>query len=295
MKGKKNQKDSEIIDDLRRELAEREQDLLTYRSELESANKKIEGLIAHLSEELQQLTRLQHVLVPTELPHISGFELSSKFQAGSHGGDYFDIFEHEDKMRFGVILSHCSGYVASALFLSVVLKLTGQMEARRLRHSDEIIKQLDQELASQMSAQDHAHVFYGAVDRRTFELEYSAAGGHILLHWQHHAQKLVRLPSESQTLPGLSTAERKTVTLGPRDRLFFATPGCVRAQNSDGEVFGDERLYRCVLESLRGTVHEARNEIFYQLQRFQQGQPVKHDQTVLVLEVKDRVIRLTKS
>jgi len=60
-------------------------------------------------------------------------------------------------------------------------------------------------------------------------------------------------------------------------------------------VFGEERLYRAILQTTRGTVHDARNEILYQLQHFQKSPNAKLDQTVLVLEVKDRVIRLTRN
>ena len=283
--------------ELKKELAEREQDLVTYRTELEHANKKLEGLVHRLSHELLQLTRLQHVLVPTELPHISGFDLSSKFLPGTKsGGDYFDIFEHEDRMRFGIILANSSGYAASALFLSVLLKLTGQMEARKSRHSDEIMAQLLTELKSHFSAQDQAHVFYAIVDRRTFEMEYVCCGSHILLHQNHQTGRLTRLDSEKQPLSQKSEGpfQRRTVSLGPKDRLVFCSPGCVKAANGQAEIFGEERLYRAVLECVRGSVHELRNEIFFQLQKFTKTSEPAADQTALVLEVKDRVIRLTR-
>ncbi|MGE3758564.1 MAG: sigmaB regulation protein RsbU, partial [Pseudobdellovibrionaceae bacterium] len=117
------------IADLERELSQKEEDLVRFRKELVKTNGTLEALIAQLSGELKMAHLIQKVLAPTEYPHISGIEFSSKFIPGVRsGGDYFDIFEHEDKFRFGIIVASASGYSMSALFLSVLLKMTGQLE-----------------------------------------------------------------------------------------------------------------------------------------------------------------------
>jgi hypothetical protein len=42
-------------------------------------------------------------------------------------------------------------------------------------------------------------------------------------------------------------------------------------------------------------VHDLRNEILYQVERFAQGKDIPQDATVVVCEVKDRVIKLAKT
>ena len=86
------------------------------------------SLIAHLHGELKLAHVIQKALVPTEFPHISGFEFSTKFVPSSiSGGDYFDIFEHQDKMKFGILLADSSGYQFSALFLSTLIQFSSRM------------------------------------------------------------------------------------------------------------------------------------------------------------------------
>src|SRR6186997_1220445 len=92
------------ISELEQEVKERQADLRRFREELGKANQKLEGLIGQLHTEVKLAHVIQKALVPTEFPHINGFEFSTKFVPSSiSGGDYFDIFEHEDRFRFGVI------------------------------------------------------------------------------------------------------------------------------------------------------------------------------------------------
>ena len=65
--------------------------------------------------------------------------------------------------------------------------------------------------------------------------------------------------------------------------------------NPKGEIFGDDRLYKTILAAPRLGVHDMRNEILFQLERFTQNRDLPQDVTVVVCEVKDRVIKLAKS
>src|SRR4051812_47916848 len=120
------------IKDLQDELAAKNKEIVRYRQEVSSVNAQIEKIISDLGQELKMALKIQKILSPVELPNIQGFEFSSKFIPGMKmGGDYFDIFEHNDKMKFGVIVTSASGYAMSALFLSVLIKLSSEIEARK--------------------------------------------------------------------------------------------------------------------------------------------------------------------
>ena len=119
------------INELQEELEQKKQDLAVFRGELKKANQKIESLINGFSHDLKALQQLQRIMVPVELQKISGVEFSSKFiPSYISGGDYLDIFEHQDHFRFGCIVSSASGYGMSALLMTVLLKFTGRMEAK---------------------------------------------------------------------------------------------------------------------------------------------------------------------
>lgn len=288
----------ERIGTLAEELADREKDLSVFRSELRSANQRIESMIVTLAAQLRQTGQIQRLLVPTEIAAISGFDFSSKFVASPlSGGDYYDIFELDDRLRFGLVLSCASGYSISSLFLTVLLKVTGQTEARRGQSPERVIELIAQEVAAQAQAREKAHLFYGLVDRRSFQLQYVSLGEIVALHGPAEGGRMHRLKAAGQALEsGLQIPSGgwpvQTIDLSPRDRLIICSQGVARARNRAGEEFGEDRLYRAVLAAPRQGVHDLRNEILYQVERFCEGTDLPADVTVVVAEVKDKIIKL---
>lgn len=286
------------IRELEVELIDRERDLAVFRDELSKANSQLERFIKQISQELKMASLIQKALVPTEFPNIPGFEFSTKFiPSPISGGDYFDIFEHEDKFRFGIVLASSSGYSMSALFLSVLLKMTGQLEARKGTPPDRILDLMGKELVPTIQNNDRANVFYGVIDRRGFELTYSGAGSVLGLLLNYTSGKLQRLEWGSEAFQqGFNSAlKSSTISLNPRDRIILCSDGVTKVLNQKGETFGEERLYKAVLAAPRLGVHDLRNEILYQIEKFSQGRDLPQDVTVVVTEVKDRVIKLAKS
>ena len=159
------------IQELEAEVLQREEDLSRFRSELIQANARLEGLIGQIACDLKTAEAVQRILIPTEFPNISGLEFSTKFiPSPISGGDYFDIFEHDDPMHFGIVAASSSGYSTSALFMSVLLKMSGRMEARRGSAPHEILNLLSKDLQAGLRSEDQIDIFYALIDRRTFEL-----------------------------------------------------------------------------------------------------------------------------
>ncbi len=150
----------ERISELEHELAVKEAELHRYRLELSKANSVLEKMIAQVSQELKLAQSLQKFLSPTALPHVQGFEFSTKFLPGTRsGGDYFDIFEHEDKLKFGILISSASGYSLSSLLLSIIIKISSQMEARRGLEAHKVVALLAKEVVPNILNDDKASSF----------------------------------------------------------------------------------------------------------------------------------------
>lgn len=285
------------VAELESEVKDREADLSTYRDELRSANQSLEKLIGELNQELKAAHQIQRLLVATELPNIPGFEFSSKFiPSMKRGGDYFDIFEHDDRSHFGVVVASSSGHLMSALLLSVLLKLSGQMEARRGAKPHEVMKLIRAEVLSQLEGADMADLLFAAFDRRSFDFNFCRVGQVFALRYEYASGELTLLKGEPAPIRkgAVENLATETVSLNPRDKLIFCTRGIVEAQSLDGEEYGADRLFRSIHEVAGRSVHEVRNNVLYQVQKFQSGQEPPRDMTVVVAEVKDRVIKLAK-
>lgn len=282
---------------LEAELRNKDLELAKYRSEITKTNSELEKIISTLGQELKMASQIQRVLTPTEIPTIPGFEFSTKFVPGSDkGGDYFDIFEHEDKMKFGIVLACSSGYTMSALFLSVLIKLSSQIEARKGFPADQVLIKMAKELIPGIDGPDYASVFYGIMDRRSFEFQYSSVGKMMGYLLPMGSETITRLQPSSG--PFQKNYDQKplaqSLQFNSRDRLILCSEGVLDVTNNAGQSFGVDRLSKAILNAAKNGVHDIRNEILFQIEQFTGLSEPLRDQTLIVMEVKDRVIKLAK-
>jgi phosphoserine phosphatase RsbU/P len=272
------------IRDLEDQLENKQQEILRYKNEIQRMNSTLESLISQLSQELKWVGLIQKALSPVQLPNIPGFEFSSKFVPGNKsGGDYFDIFEHEDRLKFGILVSASSGYSMSALFLSVLMKLSSKIESKKGSTPSQAIELLRAEMQPNLKDADRADLLYGFVDRRSFEFKFCSIGQFHAYHQIHGQDKIVRLESCGE---GLSNQQQtklldNSIQLNSKDRLIFATSGV---------GLSPEAFKNTILRAPRSGVHELRNEILIQAEKL--SPEFARDATVIVVEVNDRVIKL---
>lgn len=286
------------IYDLEREMEVKDAELSRYRHELAKANTSLEKMVAQVGQELKMAQKLQKFLSPTELPNVQGFEFSTKFLPGTRfGGDYFDVFEHEDKLKFGIIISSATGYSLSSLLLSVIIKISSQIEARRGLSADKVIALLAQEVVPLINNDDKASLFYGVIDRRSYELQYCSVGSIDGFQQAYGQDSLIELlPTGPALAKGYSVEPQcKTVQLGSRDRLILATEGLKNSQNKLGVNWGGHGLSQAISRAPKQGVHDLRNEILLSNERYTGLSDPPRDQTLIITEVKDRVIKLAKN
>lgn len=286
------------IAQLEREVKDREADVSRFRDELIKANRRLEQMIESFNQELKVAHAIQRTMVPTEFPNIPGFEFSTKFLPSSKsGGDYFDLFEHQDKFRFGVVLSSSSAYGMSALLLSVLLKMTGKLEARKGAEPHLVVQNIAQEMMEEIEPDAKTDLFYALIDRRSFEMRFLRLGNVLAIVQPSGSHEFQILDSSGGPLAKDFKApkESKKILLNPRDRVILFTRGILETVNAKGETFGLENVTRALMSGPKRGVHEMRNHLLYEVQRFAQGQELPRDLTILILEVKEKVIKLAKS
>lgn len=285
------------IASLEQKLEQKDSELLTFKRELNALNEQIEDLIDKLNKQLQISHGIQKKLVPTEFPHIPGFEFSTKFQASYEaGGDYFDIFEIEDKFRFSMLLSSCSGYGISSLFLSILLKLTSQIETKKGAPPEKVVGQIAKELVQEISEKDSANIFYALINRRSYEISYSHYGDNLVYYYDSNKKEITELEPHGSSITNKFKGKAKsdTLSLNPKDCLIMVSEGVKKVKNNKGVNLSSSQILKLLENKISKGPHELRNEVFYQIQKYQGKKELPKDVTVLVAEVKDRVLKLAK-
>lgn len=279
----------------------KDKDLQVYKKEVQQLNVQLRTLIQNIENQLLIATQVQKYLIPTEIPKIPGFAFSTKYIPGpASGGDYFDIFQLQDKHKFAVIMACSSGHTMAALLLSVLIQMSSQIEAKKGISPLQILQSLDKKLSASMPSNETASVFLLIINRRTLKMTYCSAG-HIKAWFQPYQPEnsnkpinnllstlsLLALDSSNQVIQNKQVTKEQNaemdIFLNAKDRIVLASPGLVSAVQD--AISMDDLLLQMQLKSL----HDVRNEIIYHAKKTQ----CKDDMTVLVIDVKDHVLKLT--
>ena len=160
-------------------------------------------------------------------------------------------------------------------------------------------------------------LFYGLINQKTYQLVYALTGDIVALLYCAESRKIKQLnPRASSTVgfvqgtafetvppykvdkkqenhaTGLDRVSNK-ISLNGRDKLIVLSPGVFQTRSLKGQHYALSKIKKILKEKKDADVHEIRNQIFYDLKAFAKGQPSKNDQSVLVMEVKQRILKLT--
>ena len=105
----------------------------------------------------------------------------------------------------------------------------------------------------------------------------------------------IRNSADSLAEKEMDKLKPSVISLNGRDRLVLCSPGVLNCQAPGGGNYSLSSLKDSLKTESASTVHEVRNRILYELESFSQGHPSERDQSVLVMEVKSRILKLTKS
>jgi len=223
--------------DLKAYLQEHDQ-LLAIRSELDIARR------------IQQSILPRHFPPFPDHPEIEIF--ADMLPAREVGGDFYDIFLIDDA-RVSFAVGDVSGKgVPAAIFMAVTRTLL-RSTAVTGRPPGECLRQVNQLLCLENSAEMFVSLFYGILNLKTGLLEYGNGG--------HNPPYILRASGGVEPLPGTGGMvlgvldhldyDAAATRLYPGDALFLYTDGVTEAMNPNGELFADQRL-RGVLTAVNG-------------------------------------------
>jgi serine phosphatase RsbU (regulator of sigma subunit) len=271
-------------------------DQILMWNEVAELNASISGVLKKLQEDLQLTERLQKENLPKRFPNIKGFKVASRYFAGGRpGGDYFDLAESKDKALLSLILTHSTSYGLSNAVLTALMRVTMKLTLEQMAEDGataEVVRRIYDELTLTLGEKDQLSFFYGTIHRQDHSLRFLNLGNTQVYYAQAQGE-FERLPQQGKAISKSARSFEKEakIQLETDGRLVLLSYGFV-------EALGGEQPIRNILNRFREKdATDLLNELAFKmkskLEEEDGGIPLQ-DCTTLILDVDNRVIRLTK-
>ncbi len=243
-----------------------------------------EQALEKVKHELELAAKIQKRLLPKETPNIEGYGLCGKnITARSVGGDYYDFFPLEDN-KWVICLGDVSGkgMPASLLMSNVQALLHGQI----IHYSSpgQLLKNVNRQFFKNTEMEKFITFFLGILDAESNTFYYSSCG-HEYPFLLHSDDSYIRLATGGIPLGVMENQEypEETIEIQPGDKLVIFSDGIKDSTNKNGEMFGEERLEKLLLEQNSNTGEQLMENVFdASIEHNENTQPFD-DMTMVVL------------
>jgi len=241
---------------------------------------------ARMERDLQAAKRIQGALLRPVPSDDYGLDVAARYlSAREVCGDLYDFLRYGPQ-QLGIALGDVSGKgTAAALYGAVSIGIMRSLAPQKLQPA-EMLRQMNQ-----------------LVGERRIEGRFMTA---CFATWQKGRQKL-RVANAGQSQPMLYkdgrcdrieltgfplgifedvTYDEWGVTLESGDILVFHSDGIAETYNSEGQLFGNERLRKLIEQHHEISAAEMADRVLNEVDWFSQSAPLSDDRTLVVMKVK---------
>ena len=204
-----------------------------------------------VEQELAVARRIQHALLPKNLPELEGWEIAHHYlPAREVGGDFYDFLLLDDG-RVGLVIGDVSGKgIPAALVMASTQSVLRAIAQREGITPGQALGEANEVLFTYIPPNMFVTCFYGVLDPRSGRLSYANAG-HDLPYLRRRgggdAGELRARGMPLGLMPGMSY-EEKEIVFDAGEGVLFYSDGLVEAHDPKGEMFGFPRLRALVAE-----------------------------------------------
>jgi len=267
---------------------------ITINKTLEEIKQQRLALLEHdqlvsIQRDLNVAHEIQQGILPKTFPpfpYHTEFDLFATMIAAKEvGGDFYDFFKI-DNDHLGFVIGDVSGKgIPAAIFMAVsrtLIRATG-LKGLSARECMQYVNNL---LCNESVSCMFVTVFYGIINIKTGELEYSNAG-HNPPYIINTGGQVRKLEATGDTILGCfedKSFNHKKIQLQPNQGILLYTDGVTEAMNRENQEYGEARLEKLLAEVSSSNVNELVNSLVSDISAFAQGMPQSDDVTILFLK-----------
>lgn len=214
------------------------------------ALKEVERLNKALTEQFEEVARVQQSLLPEKLPEVPGLAVATSYLTSDQaGGDYYDFLPMPGG-KLGILVADVSGHGAGAATIMAMFRAILHCYSGGDGSASAVLRFANHRLIASRLEGNFVTAFFGVFDPATARFNYASAG-HNPPRFLTAATGTIRGIDDGAGLP-LGIAEdldvlSEDLQLSPGDSILLYTDGITEAFASDSKpgalnMFGVERL-----------------------------------------------------
>jgi serine phosphatase RsbU (regulator of sigma subunit) len=249
-----------------------------------------------MREELDQARRIQLSMLPQHDPYSPWLDIAGSSRPATEvGGDYYGFFDLGEGRQALVVADVAGHGVASGLLLAGVRGClvmlhedAADAEEPPMAAPRSLLARLNRVVRTVGGRRNFVTMVYCLFEPSPPRLTVAAAGHPPLLRWRRGTIEEVPLPSLPLGTTLAKTFPEETLEIEAGDVYVFATDGIAETMNTEGILFGDDRLHATLGRAAAGTTAaEIRDALLAELEAFLGEGDVQDDVTLVVVRVKN--------
>lgn len=242
-----------------------------------------------LDHDLEIARDIQRILLPSQAPAVSGFEISGiNVPARQVSGDYFDYIKVDDQ-RLGVAIADVSGKgVPASLIMAICRSVLRSQSANNPSPAD-VLRKVNRQLYPDIKEDMFISMAYIILDPANNRVTLARAGHDAPLLYKRSSKTVTPVKPRGMAL-GIdsgSVFDRLTadfdVSLEHGDCLVLYTDGVTEALDAEGNEFGLERTAQSVRASAMNGASAIITRVIDDVRNFAGSQPQNDDITMIAI------------
>lgn len=247
-----------------------------------------------LDMDLSLASGIQQMLLPHDIPSLSGLDLDARYQAAQKvSGDFYDFFPLSGT-KLGVAVADVSGKGIPASLLMAICRTNLRQIAPRWESPAAALAELNRVLSHDMKAGTFITLLYAVIDTAQDSVTFARAGHELPLFAKRDPASggaaVNFVGSEGMPL-GLVPDEvfvgaihDRTEPFRRGDTLVLYTDGLTEAPNEDEKEFAGSRLADAVKSLQSRNAKEMNDGILESVRRFAGDGPQRDDLTLVTVK-----------
>jgi phosphoserine phosphatase RsbU/P len=238
-----------------------------------------------LERDLAMAREVQLRLLPPKKPQHKRAELAARFvPARTIGGDLYDFLQY-DANRSAIALGDVSGKAAPAALYAALVSGIMRSVASRKPGPGAMFKALNDALQERKLDSQYVAMLFAVWNDENLTLQIANAGAVQPLFCRGEEIETIRAEGFPLGMFPAATWEEFSISTQPGDSVVFFSDGIVDAQNTAGDMFGNDRLVACVKKNHHKSASKLAESILSEVGKFQGKRDRFDDETVVVLRV----------